>query len=161
MLSAGDSVWNDEIWTYSLSDRKATRLWEAAANLATPRWSPDGRWIAYVSDETGAPEVYVRSVSGGGVPVRVSTAGGEFPYWRADGRELYYRVPDGAITAVAVRPGPKLTLSQPSVVLADPPLSRLVRAFQVTADGQRFVGFGREDPLLFTLVTNWTARVER
>jgi hypothetical protein len=63
--------------------------------------------------------------------------------------------------AVAVRLNPSLVVPSPRVILADPPLSRLVRSFQVTADGQRFVGFGREDPLLFTLVTNWTARVER
>jgi eukaryotic-like serine/threonine-protein kinase len=157
-LSAGDSAPNDEIWIYSLSNRKATRAWDSPANLSSPRWSPDGRWLAYVSDETGGPEVYVRAVSGG-VATRVSSAGGEFPFWRADGRELYYRVPDGAIMAVTVRLGPRLAVSSPSVVLADPPFSRMVRSFQVTPDGQRFVAFGREDPLLFTLVSNWQARV--
>jgi hypothetical protein len=57
-------------------------------------------------------------------------------------------------------PGSKPVLSEPSVVLADPPLNRLVRAFQVTPQGE-FVGFAREDPLLFTLVTDWPARVRR
>jgi Tol biopolymer transport system component len=159
-LSAGDSVPNDEIWIYSLADKKAARVWESPGNLSTPRWSPDGRWMAYVSDETGSPEVYVRAVAGG-VATRVSSAGGEFPFWRADGRELYYRLPDGAIMAVSVQLSPSLAVSSPRVVLADPPLSRMVRSFQLTPDGQRFVGFGREDPLLFTLVTNWRARVDR
>jgi Tol biopolymer transport system component/tRNA A-37 threonylcarbamoyl transferase component Bud32 len=159
-LSAGDSVPNDEIWIYSLADKKAGRVWESSGNLSTPRWSPDGHWIAYVSDETGGPEVYVRPVSGGAA-TRVSSAGGEFPFWRADERELYYRVPDGSIMAVAIRLSPSLSVSSPKVVLADPPLSKMVRSFQVTADGQRFVGFGREDPLLFTVVTNWTVRGER
>jgi serine/threonine protein kinase/Tol biopolymer transport system component len=160
-LSAGDTVPNDEIWIYSLDRHTASRAFEAAGNLSAPRWSPDGRWIAYVSDETGSPEVYIRSVSSPNLASRVSTAGGEAPYWREDGRELYYREPDGSIMAVVVGVGPRLTLSAPSVVLADPPFSRIVRTFEVTPDGQRFVGFGREDPLMFTLVTNWSARVGR
>jgi len=157
-LSAGDSVPNDEIWIYSLATRTAQRAWEASGNLSSPRWSPDGRWLTYVSDETGGPEVYIRAVSGGAA-TRVSRAGGEFPVWRADGRELYYRVPTGAIMAVAVQLSTRLTVSSPTVVLADPPLSRLIRSFQVTQDGRRFVGFGREDPVLFTVVSNWQARV--
>ncbi|HEY0350772.1 MAG TPA: hypothetical protein VGC48_01550, partial [Gemmatimonadales bacterium] len=158
---AGDTVSNDEIWIYSLDRRTASRAFEAAGNLSAPRWSPDGRWLAYESDETGAPEVYVRSVVTPGVAYRVSTAGGEFPYWRGDGRELYYRAPAGAIMAVTVHLGPKLTLSPARIVLADPPISRTVRSFQVTPDGQQFIGFGREDPILFTLVTNWASKVQR
>jgi serine/threonine-protein kinase len=157
-LSAGDSVPNDEIWIYSLSDKKAERAWQSPGNLSSPRWSPDGRWLAYVSDETGAPEVYIRAVSGG-VATRVSSAGGEFPFWQSDGRELYYRVPDGSIMAVSTRLSPGLAVSSPKVVLPDPPLSKMVRSFQVTSDGQRFVAFGRDDPMLFTLVSNWTARL--
>ena len=159
-LSAGDSAPNDEIWIYSLLDKRATRAWALAANLSAPRWSPDGQWMAYVSDEIGAPEVFVRRVSGSSVALRVSNAGGDFPYWRSDGRELYYRAPDGGIMAVQVTLGPRAVLSPPSVVLAAPPFSRTVRSFEVTPDGERFVGFGREDPLLFTLVTNWPARVK-
>jgi Tol biopolymer transport system component len=158
-LSAGDSAPKDEIWIYSLADRSASRAWVGSGNLSSPRWSPDGRWLAYVSDETGAPEVYIRAVSGSGLAVRVSTAGGEFPFWRADGRELYYRAPDGSIIAVGVKLGPSVTLSPPSVALASPPFSRMVRSFEVTPDGQRFVGYGREDPLLFTLVLDWAARL--
>jgi hypothetical protein len=157
-LSAGDSVPNDEIWIYSLADKKAYRVWESNGNLSSPRWSPDGHWLAYVSDETGGPEVYIRAISGG-VATRVSSSGGEFPFWRADGRELYYRVPDGSIMAVSTRLSPRLAVSSAKVVLADPPISKMVRSFQVTPDGQRFVAFGREDPLLFTLMTNWSAKV--
>ncbi|HZI74364.1 MAG TPA: hypothetical protein VFD73_10135, partial [Gemmatimonadales bacterium] len=64
-LSAGDSVPNDEIWIYSLADRRAVRAWPSTGNLSSPRWSPDGHWLAYVSDETGGPEVYIRALSGG------------------------------------------------------------------------------------------------
>jgi Tol biopolymer transport system component len=115
--------------------------------------------MAYVSDETGAPEVFLRPVKGSSVALRVSTAGGEYPFWRADGRELYYRAPDGSIMGVTITLGPKPVLSKPGVILADPPFSRTIRSFEVTPDGERFVAFGREDPLLFTLVTNWQSRV--
>jgi Tol biopolymer transport system component/tRNA A-37 threonylcarbamoyl transferase component Bud32 len=158
-VSAGDTATKDEIWIYSLAEQRAARVWDAPGNLSSPRWSPDGRWLAYVSDETGAPEVYIRAVSGSGVAVRVSSAGGEFPVWRTDRRELYYRAPDGAIMAVGVKLGPTVAPSRAKVVLTSPPLSRMVRWFEVTPDGQRFVGFGREDPLLFTLVLDWAARL--
>ena len=160
-LSAGDSTPNDEIWIYSMATRRAARAWPAGGTLISPRWSPDGRWMAYVSDETGAPEVFLRPMAGSGGALRVSTAGGEYPFWRADGRELYYRAPDGSIMGVTVTLGPRPVLSKPAVVLADPPFSRTIRSFEVTPDGERFVAFGREDPLLFTLVTNWPARLGR
>ena len=158
-LSAGDSASNDEIWVYSFAERRASPAWAGAGNLANPRWSPDGRWLAYVSDETGAAEVYVRPMSGPGVAVRVSTAGGEIPRWRADGRELYYRAPDGAIMAVGVRSDAAIALSSPRVAVARPPFSRTVRTFDVTPDGGQFVAFGREDPPVFTLVLDWAARL--
>jgi Tol biopolymer transport system component len=158
-LSAGDTVPNDEIWIYSLTERHAAKAWDVPANLSWPRWSPDGRWLAYVSDETGAPEVYLRAIGGSNVALRVSTEGGDFPVWRPDGRALYYRAPDGAIMTVGVKLGTTATLTSPNVALAYPPFSRMVRSFEVTPDGQRFVGFGREDPLLFTLVVNWAARL--
>lgn len=157
-LSAGDTVAKDEIWIYSLSERRAFRAWNPAGNLSSPRWSPDGQWLAYVSDEVGTPEVYVRPVSGPGVAVRVSPAGGDFPRWRADGRELYYQAPDGTIMGVAVRLGTTVTLSPPRVAVTGPPFSRVFRGFEVTPDGQRFIAFGREDPLLFTLVLDWAGR---
>ncbi|MFN2240082.1 MAG: TolB family protein, partial [Thermoanaerobaculia bacterium] len=59
-------------------------------NETSPRFSPDGRWIAYASDVSGAPEVYVRPFEGKGAAVRVSRDGGSQPRWRGDGRELYF-----------------------------------------------------------------------
>jgi hypothetical protein len=103
--------------------------------------------------------VYVRSRSGPGVAVRVSTAGGQLPRWRADGRELYYRAPSGAIMAVVVDLGATAELSPPRVAVADPHFGRTIRAFEVTADGQRFVAFGRGDPPTLTLLLDWAARL--
>jgi Tol biopolymer transport system component len=160
-LSAGDSAARDEIWTYSFADRRATRAFEAGGNLSAPRWSPDGRWLAYVSDESGAPAVYVRRLGSVSVGVPVSTAGGEFPRWRSDGRELYYRAPDGAVMAVSIRLGDAAVLSKPHVVVASPPFNPVTRQLEVTPDGESFVAYGRGESPVFTLLLDWAARLPR
>jgi Tol biopolymer transport system component len=117
--------------------------------------------LAYVSDETGEPEVYVRRVSGAGVPVRVSVGGGEFPRWRADGRELYYRTPSRAIMAVSARLDSEISISRPRLAAASPPFSRTVRGFEVSANGEQFIAFGLGDPPVLTLLLDWAARLPR
>ena len=79
-------------------------------NERDARISPDGEWIAYVSDESGREEVSVRRISGGERTV-LSPGGGHQPVWRRDGAELFYVDPQGALQAVAVRRGPGGTLS--------------------------------------------------
>ena len=74
--------------------------WPASgANEGQPRFSPDGRWVAYLSSETGTPEVYVRPFPPSGEKIRVSPRGGLQPEWRRDGRELYYLTPDRMLMA--------------------------------------------------------------
>ena len=70
-----------------------------------PRFSPDGRWIAYCTDESGTTEVYVSPRDDPGRRTRVSTGGGRGPRWRRDGRELYYLGSDGNLMAVPLGPG--------------------------------------------------------
>ena len=158
-LSAGDTVPRDEIWVYSFAERGASRAFEVRGNASSPRWSPDGRWIAYVSDESGAPEVYVRRADGGGESVPVSTAGGEHPRWRGDRGELYYRSPDGAVMEVTVRLGASATLSRPRTAVASPPFSQTTRALHVTPDGEAFIGYGRGESPVFTLILDWASRL--
>jgi hypothetical protein len=160
-LDPGDAAPRGEIWVYSLTERRASRLWTSAARLSAPRWSPDGQWLAYVSNETDASEVYLRPVSGPGVALRVSAAGGDRPRWRADGRELYYRTPDGAIMAVGVRLGLAPSLSPPRLVVSGVAFARDLRGFEVTPDGERFVGAARGDPVVFTLLVDWASRLLR
>ncbi len=158
-LSAGDSAALDEIWIYSFATRTATRAWPDRGNASSPRWSPDGQWIAYVSDGLGAPEVFVRPVAASGIEARVSTAGGDYPRWSRNGRELYYRAPNGSIMGVRVTLGRTATLSTPTVVVAAPPFSRAARWFDVTPEGDRFFAFNREDPPVLTLLQGWQARL--
>ena len=161
VFAAGDTLPHDEIWMYSMAERRATRLFGGRGNLSSPRWSPDNRWMSYVSDASGAPEVYVRRVDGTGVEVPVSTTGGNFPRWRGDGRELYYRAPDGAVMAVSVQLGDAAVLSKPRVVVSSPPFNTTARDVAVASDGGLFIGYGREEPPVFTLMLDWAARLPR
>jgi eukaryotic-like serine/threonine-protein kinase len=117
--------------------------WSASgAAEAGPRFSPDGRWVAYASWETGTPEVYVRPFPPSGEKIRVSPSGGLQPDWRRDGRELYYLTPDRMLVAVGVRTvaarlefGPPVPLFKAPV--ANPTWGR--NHYQPAADGRRFL----------------------
>src|SRR6185369_11386502 len=90
------------------------------ANERSGTFSPDSRWVAYVSDESGTSEVYVLpfsppvpGISTAEPRISVSHGGGTQPSWRADGRELFYRAPDGMMMSVAVRPDTSFSSAQP------------------------------------------------
>ena len=90
-------------------------LADSAADESAPRFSPDGRWIAYVSTESGQAEVFARSSSATGTARRISTGGGVEPVWRRDGEALYYRA-QNRLTAVPVLDPGSLRLGPPRVV---------------------------------------------
>jgi Tol biopolymer transport system component len=102
-----------------------------------PALSPDGRWLAYVSNRTGQNEVWVQRYPEG-VPVRVSSAGGYEPLWSLDGRELFFR--DGAaMMAVAVETGDEFSFAAPRVLFSGPYVQRAVptsRGYDVAPDGR-------------------------
>jgi Tol biopolymer transport system component len=83
-------------------DRKASVFLQTSFNVGVARFSPDGRWVAYQSNESGRNEVYVAPFPGPGGKWQVSTAGGTFPRWRNDGRELYYLAPDNRLMTASV-----------------------------------------------------------
>ena len=74
-----------------LSDRKAQPFLRTPFNESAPRFSPDGHWLAYVSDESGRYEIYVQPYPGPGGKWQISTEGGTEPVWNPNGRELFYR----------------------------------------------------------------------
>ena len=123
-------------------------------------FSPNGRWIAYASDESGQSEIYIDSFPkpGTGTRIRVTTAGGTEPRWRGDGRALYFR--RGSEVHVA-----RLSLGQPALEVAS--LDRLfdagapIRSFDVTPDGTRFLlnlPALSSAPRSATMVVNWSGR---
>jgi Tol biopolymer transport system component len=158
-VSSGESANHEQIWMYSFATRRSERVLDVAANTSSPRWSPDGKSLAYVSDESGAPEVYVRRVAGGASTL-ISTAGGDVPRWGADGRELFYRAPDGAIMGVTVALSDAAAPSKPRVVVASPPFNAAAHSLAVTPDGSNFIAYARGEPYVFTLLLNWAEKMK-
>jgi hypothetical protein len=104
---------------------------------------PDGRWLAYTSNETGRYEVYVTAFPQQGEPILISTGGGTEPKWRADGKELFYLSSARSIIAVLMHGGEPVGQLQPlfkaPVVGALVNASAAARHFDVTRDGQNFI----------------------
>ena len=121
---------------------------EEAVFLATPRqegaakFSPDGRFVAYYSDESGRFEVYVRPFPEGGGKWQVSTNGGTQPRWSRDGKELFY-VEGSILMAAPVKTTPSFSVSTPARLFEDASLSGLLQPnYDVSKEGQRFVLVG-------------------
>jgi Tol biopolymer transport system component/tRNA A-37 threonylcarbamoyl transferase component Bud32 len=131
-------------------------------------FSPDGRWLAYVSDASGRIEVYVAPFPRAGGARRVSVAGGSEPHWRHDGKELFYLAPDRTLMAVDVATGATLESGTPHPLFrtqAPFPGSFWRMNYDVTADGSRFLvttpveGSARPSPL--SVVLNWPAALRK
>ena len=128
--------------------------------------SPDGRWLAYDSNSSGEWEVYVRpfpNVDQG--LVLVSRNGGVQPLWAPDGRELFYRGPEGGLIAVSVQTEPDFTASIPEVVFEGPYLVETGRNYDLHPDGQRFLmvkeGTGTEAATQLHVVQHWFEELQR
>jgi len=131
-----------------------------------PTFSPDCKWVAYVSIETGQREVYVTHFPDATRRYRVSTQGGTLPRWRGDGRELFYAVRN-SILAVSVDEKPDLiSLGTPHTIIsaASYGAAAPVNYYDVTANGQRFLMMEANSPkgiVPLTLVTNWDAELKK
>ena len=94
-----------DIWALPLGrDGKPVPVVQTDADERSARLSPDGRWVAFVANNSGVFEVYVQPFPGPGRPVQVSTKGGDQPQWRPDGAELFYLALDGRLTATSIKP---------------------------------------------------------
>jgi Tol biopolymer transport system component len=106
------------------ADRKPTPLVDPQFSSVTGRFSPDGRWIAYSSNESGKNEISVRpfdaATGSAGNPVIVTRGGGGTPLWRGDGKELFYISPDGTATAVDVSAGATFQTGAPKPLFKVP-----------------------------------------
>jgi eukaryotic-like serine/threonine-protein kinase len=160
-----------DIWVLPLSgDKKPQPILRTPFSEQHGRLSPDSKWIAYISDESGRPEVYVQSFPPSGGKWQLSTNGGFTPRWRGDGRELYYLTLDRKIMAVDVRPTQLAFEVQQARPLFVAPVDVVSAAagnrFDVTADGQRFlinapVENSTSASLGTVVVVNWAAGLKK
>ena len=164
MLNGGAT--RNDIWRYDVQRKTAAPVLNSPFNEGWARLSPDGKWIAYASDESQRLEVYVRSFPDGAVKVKISTDGGNEPQWRGDGRELFYAAPDNAILSVDVRPSTgRFEASKPTpLFIANIDQNKTIRnQYAVSPDGQRFLLLSLVDPNESPLVVvlNWQGLVRR
>ena len=153
-------------------DRKPFPFLQTESSEAAGQLSPDGRLMAYISDESSQFEVYVRSFPSGEGQRLVSSNGGIGPCWRRDGKELFYYAPDGKLMAVEVKSGPPDGRQDASFEVGPPRALFGFRSgslvpfppYTVSADGQRFllntiVDESGGAPL--TVVVNWTEGLKK
>jgi Tol biopolymer transport system component len=157
---------NWDIWVLpTFGDRKPIPFLVGPFVEVGPVFSPDARLLAYTSRESGRAEVYVQTFPASGGKWQVSTAGGNDPSWRADGKELYYRALDQKLMRVEIGGGDSFQAGIPQALFAGRILVGNSRnKYLPSADGQRFLyvsPLGRESLTPTTVVLNWFAALER
>jgi Tol biopolymer transport system component len=151
-----------DIWALPLfGERKPFPVIQTEFSESQGALSPDGRWIAYTTDETGQPNVHIQPFLRAGGKQRISPNGGRNPHWRADGRELFYLDAAGTMTAVPIDPtagsaaGLPKTLFQAGVVSTN-------NMYAVTKDGQRFlVNRNAAIATPLTVILNWASTLRK
>ena len=146
----------------SASDKTPRPIVATNANEFTPKLSPDGRLLAYTSDESGRDEVYVRPFPSGTGRWQISSEGGFGPLWRRDGRELFYIDNDSILIAVPVledsafATGPHKELFSTHGLYGD----GYATPYDITPDGERFLMIKQLDAEM-VMVVNWLEEVRR
>jgi len=156
-----------DILVLRLTDRKTQPFLRTPFNESAARFSPDGRWLAYISDESGHWEIYVQPYPGPGGKWQISTEGGTEPLWNPNGRELFYRSGD-KMMAVEITTKPSFSAGKPKVLFE----GRYQLApgtfpnYDVSPDGQRFLMLkpseqGAASPTQINVVLNWFEELKR
>jgi eukaryotic-like serine/threonine-protein kinase len=156
-----------ELWYLSSPDLQAKPYLQPKWILRNGQFSPDGKWVAYASNEAGKWEVYVSPFPNGSSKWQVSRGGGE-PRWRRDGKELFYLSAEGKMMAVAVKLGNSFEAGPPMALfqthIRQPISAQDVFSYDVTADGQKFLINTKVDtpkaaPL--SVILNWSSEMEK
>jgi eukaryotic-like serine/threonine-protein kinase len=177
LYSALDPKTKGDIWVLPLEGaRKPMRFLQTEFIEHEGRFSPDMRWIAYVSDESGIDEIYVRGFSQTDPDAssetsgkwQLSKGGGAGPRWRRDGKELYYRAPDGRVMAVEIMADVQFRVGIPKSLFQAPPevrpLAMESSPWDVSADGDRFllvIPTSESSPTPFIVVFDWMALLKK
>jgi Tol biopolymer transport system component len=158
-----------DVWAMSTADRKAAPILDTIYQETSATLSPDGKWLAFQSDQSGRPEVYVQAFEGATPGNRrrwqVSSGGGGLPHWRADGAEMFYITAGGRMMAAAVHPVAGEFQFEPAHMLFQTrPIPDTWNLYDVSPDGQRFLfnlplEWSSAAPI--TVLTNWTEKLKR
>jgi Tol biopolymer transport system component/predicted Ser/Thr protein kinase len=162
VATTGTQLWGVPV----VGEHKPIPYLQNGFNLTNPQLSPDGRWVAYASNETGRNEVYVQSYPTPSAKAQVSLDGGNQPRWRHDMKELFYTASDRRLMAVpitigaALQPGPPVVLLETHLLdtsLTSPP------QYDVSLDGQRFLMTVAKETAAVpvTVVLNWPAAIKK
>jgi Tol biopolymer transport system component len=168
MQQDSGTLW--DLWLLPSEEGGEPRPFLATAFIEVdPRISPDGRWVAYSSEESGRPEVYVRALASDQGKWQVSSGQGVSPAWSADGSELFFRSLDGSMQVVQVETGaPTFRAGRPQPLFTgDFTYASSVNYYAVAPDGQHFVMFrgeegqARESHDQVRLVLGWLDELDR
>ena len=165
-----DSETGWDCWLLPLTDdRKPRALLRTSFDERQLRFSADGRWIAYTSNQSGRNEVYVQTFPISGATRRISSNGGAQPIWRRDGLELFYVAPDQKLMTVSIKTSPAFEASSPMELFQlrldmSQGLDGIRNHYDVAANGERFLvnSLVEETPSApITVMLNWTAALKQ
>jgi Tol biopolymer transport system component len=158
-----------DLWVLPMTgEHKSFPYLQTPVNEGQGQFSPDGKWVAYASNESGKEEVYIQSFPAPGSKRQVSANGGNSPRWRRDGKEIFFISTDRKMMAAPVRGEGTLEIGGPTALFPAPTASISLNTpsnkqpYAVTADGQRFLlRLPNESGSSYTVVLNWTAGLRR
>jgi eukaryotic-like serine/threonine-protein kinase len=151
----------------SQADRKPITLEQTSFRIDQARFSPDGRWVAFESDESGTKEIYVASFPAFDNRRQLTARGGAEPQWRSDEKELFYLTLDGKLMAIDVKIGSSIAFGAPHELFQTPLIGNTccVDLYAATRDGQRFLFptpyRDTAAPRPITVVVNWAAGLKK
>ncbi len=154
-----------DLWSLSFPELKATMFLKATSTLKSGRFSPDGKWVAYSSNESGRWEIYVSSFPDANGKWQVSSAGGDQPRWRSDGKELFYLSADSKIMAAPVKTGTNFDAGAPVPLFQANPREMVATSelfsYDVSNDGQKFLINTqlKTEATPMSVILNWNAKM--
>jgi eukaryotic-like serine/threonine-protein kinase len=147
---------------------KSSLFLKARSVLRNGQFSPDGKWVAYASNESGKWEIYVTSFPDAGGKWQISSSGGEQPRWQGDGKELFYLSLDGKMMAAPVTTGAHFDAGTPVVLFQGTPRQPVLVydlfVYDVSRDGQRFLintQVKQGDSAPMSVILNWPAKLDK
>ena len=150
---------NVDLWVLPVSGDHKPFLYTNAASRGT--FSPNGRWVAYVAQESGRPEVFVAPFPWTGTKWQISNGGGAEPRWRGDGKELFYFDLNGLVAVEVDSTGPAFQIGSSKLLFRIPLRGIIAREYAPSKDGQRFIAVSPREgsSQSLTLVQNWLAEL--